>query len=173
MKQKINDILYDTDISTLMVSTKANTRNGTVSISLFRTPNGYWFQTIGPSSGFTGQLLETSENQLLKIAKQWLEKNREDSESLGSEKAKRWLEKHGFIKQVNNYFKYDDHPSPLDDKSLVAEWEDPFFPSVLGGKYAEKLYYDPDNGWILNKTKESALIPLDNGEIEELQKVPA
>ncbi len=172
MKQTINNILYDTDISTLMVSTNAATLNGTVSINLFRTTNGNWFQTVGPSTGATGQLLETSENRLLKIAKKWLENNREDCVNLSAEKARLWLEKHGFSEQINYYFKMNNIEYQFNEKHLAAEWEDPCFPSVLGGKYIERLYYDPDNGWILYKTKESALIPIDNEQIENIEEVP-
>lgn len=56
----------------------------------------------------------------------------------------------------------------LERPILVASWQTKFMPATLGGRLIEKLYLEPDRGWVLKKEQGEDLIPLNKEEVDEL-----
>lgn len=84
MKALINGVLYVMKAAILMVEAKnMNAFSGYVSVRLFKSYNGKWFQTVNP----------VKENRQQKISN-WV----------SAKTAKRWLEIHAYDLPVEVYF---------------------------------------------------------------------
>lgn len=140
MRKKINGVWYDTATASLIAETVSMTTfSGRMSIGIYRSQNGQWFQSISP----------TDENG-----------NQTISNWISSNTAKTWLKKHSFNLQLREYFGIPECRLRPERQILVAERKSPNAKNPHDLIQVEKLYHHPRKGWCLQQTKESMLIPL-------------
>ena len=152
MRKKIDDVLYNTDDATMIVQSESLTPwSGRLSIKLFKTQGGLWFQTIGLADENDGQKTERST-------------------PVDAETARRWLEKHNFILQIREYFGSWSNEFKVEKQVLVAERKP--LNSTIPNDYlkVERLYYHPKTGWLLTMKKKVLLIPLSPDEAGKVAK---
>ncbi len=144
MRKKINGVLYDTANASMITETVSMTVfSGRMSIGIYRSQNGQWFQCMSP----------TNENGTQTISN-WVSPNT----------AKTWLKKHSFNLQLREYFGIPECRLLPERQVLVAQKKSHNSPSSNELIQVEKLYYHPQKGWCLKQTKESVLIPLTDHE---------
>lgn len=148
MRKKINGVLFDTATASLITETKGMTAfSGRVSVELYRSHSGQWFQCISPSNGRS---------------------NRTMSNWISPHTAKSWLKKHSFNLQIREYFGIPENRLWPQRQVLVAERKSPNSTSSHDLILVEKLYHHPKKGWCLKQTKESVLKPLTAHEAAKL-----
>ncbi|MFH2092052.1 MAG: hypothetical protein ABIJ31_06785 [Pseudomonadota bacterium] len=152
MRKKINGILYDTTMASLIAKTESMTAlSGKISICLFRSHNGQWFQTIEP---------------VCEVDKQ----TPVISTTIDPETARRWLEKHSFTLQIKEYFGDWSNEFKIEKQVLVAEQKSLSSTNPNDSLRVERLYYHPKTGWLLTMKKEVLLIPLSSDEVGKVAK---
>ncbi len=140
MRKNINDILYDTATASLIAKTESMTAfSGKVSLCLFKSTSGQWFQTVA--------LAKDGDHPTIS---NWISAN----------SARRWLEKHDCELQLRVYFGDSNIPLQSEQQVLVAECKSPTSTNSHELVQIDRLYHHPQKGWCLKQTKESALIPL-------------
>ncbi len=150
MKKKINGVLYDTAAASLIAETVSMAAlSGNVSIGLFKSHSGQWFQTVDPVKGGNYSTISN-----------WISANT----------ARRWLEKHSCYLQLRVYFGDSDTPLKSERQILVAERNSPNSTNAHELVEVERLYHHPEKGWCLKQTKEAVLIPLTVHEAVNIAK---
>ena len=150
MRKKVNGVLYDTATASLIAETVSMAAlSGNVSIGLFKSHSGQWFQTVDPVK--VGNYSTISN---------WISANT----------AKHWLKKHGCDLQLRIYFGDLDTRMQAERQVLVAERKSPNSTNAHELVQVERLYHHPQKGWRLKQTKEAAFIPLTADEAARLAK---
>jgi len=146
----INGLLYDTTTASLIAETESMTAlSGKISIRLFKTYSGHWFQAVEPVKGNSYAVISN-----------WISSNT----------ARRWLEKHHCDLQIRVYFGDSDTRLKSEQQVLVAEYKSTYSTISNDLVQVEQLYHHPQKGWCLRQTKESALIPLTVDDAARLAK---
>ncbi len=144
MRKKINGVWCDTATASLIAETESMTVfSGRVSISLYKSQTGQWFQCIRMANGGSNQAISN-----------WI----------GPHTARHWLEQYSFNLQLREYFGVPECRLLPERQVLVAQKKSHNSPSSNELIQVEKLYYHPQKGWCLKQTKESVLIPLTDHE---------
>ena len=152
MKKQINGVLYDTATASLIAKTESMTAlSGKISICLFRSQNGQWFQTIEP-------VYEADKRPPIATT------------TIDAETARRWLEKHNFILQIREYFDDWSNEFKIEKQVLVAERKSLNSTNPNDYLKVERLYHHPKTGWLLTLKKEVLLIPLSPDEAGKVAK---
>lgn len=150
MRKKIDGVLYDTATASLIVEMDSMTVfSGRMSVGLYKSQKGQWFQFINPAKGSTNPVITN-----------WISPNT----------AKRWLEKHSFNLQHRVYFGDSDTRLKPERQVLVAEREPLTSTDSHNLGIVERLYHHPQKGWCLKQTKEPVLIPLTVHEVASVAK---
>ncbi len=151
MRKKINGLLYDTATASLIAETESLTAlSGKISIRLFKSYNGQWFQIVNPAKG----------NNYATTISNWISSNT----------ARRWLEKHDYDLQLRVYFGGSDTRLKSEQHVLVAECKSPTSTNSHELVQVERLYHHPQKGLCLKHRKESVLLPLTAVEAARLAK---
>ena len=105
MRKKINGVWYDTATSSLIAETESMTAlSGRLSLRLFKSHCGQWFQSVEPVKGDTHSTISN-----------WISPNT----------ARCWLEKHNYNLQLRVYFGDSDTGLKSEQQILVAECKSP------------------------------------------------
>ena len=151
MKARINGVLYDTKAAILMADVKNMTAlSGGVSIRLFKSYSGEWFQTVSPVKG---------------------NKQPAISNRISANTAKTWLEKHGCDLPLEVHFGISGKQLKLEHQIMVAERNTPYSLYSHDLVQIERLYHHPQKGWCLKKSKGPALIPLTLDDAVRVAKI--
>lgn len=150
MEKKINGVLYDTATASLISETKIMTAlSGRVSIRLFKSHSGQWFQSVDPVKRGNYSTISN-----------WISANT----------AKSWLEKNSCYLQLRVYFGDSDTRLKSERQVFVAECKPPTSTNSHELVPVERLYHHPEKGWCLKQTKEPVLIPLTVHEAVSIAK---
>ena len=150
MRKKINGVLYDTTTASLIAFTESTTAlSGNLSVRLFKSQDGQWFQTVSPVSGNGRPTISN-----------WI----------GPNTARLWLEKYSFSRQIREHFGISDNRLQPERQILVAEWKSPYSTTPHELVQIDRLYHHPQKGWCLKQTKGAVRIPLTGTEAAKLAR---
>lgn len=151
MRKLINGVWYDTEAASLITDIQTmTTLSGNVSIRLFKSHSGQWFQSICPVEGNGYQTISN-----------WISPST----------TRRWLENHSYHFQLREYFGYSDNRVKSERQVLIAEWKSPISTNSNELAQIERLYHQPHKGWCLKQTKRSTIMPLTVTEAIRLVKI--